>query len=154
MSGKQRIEDRVTAWTQPIVEELKLELVDVEWIKEGGHWFLRVYIDKEGGVEMEDCQEVSRRLDDILDREDPITHAYSLEVSSPGIDRPLKTERDFERFRGEKIRITTFAPVAGSKEHIGELIQKTSEGITIAGDNEEKTIPLDQVSSVRLHFSF
>ncbi|MZP31120.1 ribosome maturation factor RimP [Heliobacterium undosum] len=154
MSGKVRLEDRVTAWATPIVEELGLELVDVEWVKEGGNWYLRIFIDKESGIEMEDCQEVSRRIDEILDREDPVAHGYSLEVSSPGIDRPLKSDRDYERFQGETVRITTFAPVNGAKEHLGELAGKNETSILIMQNDEEMAIPLTQVSSVRLYPGF
>ncbi|ABZ84842.1 conserved hypothetical protein, possible yhbc family [Heliomicrobium modesticaldum Ice1] len=154
MSGKVRLEDRVSAWAMPIVEELGLELIDVEWVKEGGNWYLRIFIDKEAGIEMEDCQEVSRRIDEILDREDPVAHSYSLEVSSPGIDRPLKSDRDYERFRGETVRITTFAPVMGAKEHLGELAGKNETSILIRKNDEEMAIPLTQVSSVRLYPGF
>ncbi|MBM7868377.1 ribosome maturation factor RimP [Heliobacterium gestii] len=154
MSGKVRLEDRVTAWATPITEELGLELADVEWVKEGGSWYLRIFIDKEAGIEMDDCQEVSRRIDEILDREDPVAHGYSLEVSSPGIDRPLKSDRDYERFRGQTIRITTFAPVNNAKEHIGELVGKNEASIIITKNDEEQAIPLPQVSSVRLYPGF
>ncbi|QGG48216.1 ribosome maturation factor RimP [Heliorestis convoluta] len=151
---KERIEDKIAQWVEPFAQELGLELVDVEWVKEGGQWYLRVYIDKEKGIELEDCQNLSRKIDELLDREDPIVHTYSLEVSSPGIERPLKKVSDFERFQGEMIRITTFAPVEGSKEHIGQLIQRSEEGITIKGDTQEVVIPLDKVSSVRLYVHF
>lgn len=154
MAGKERIEDKIASWTLPITEELGLELVDVEWVKEGGHWFLRVFVDKETGVDLDHCHELSRRLDEILDREDPITQSYSLEVSSPGLERPLKTDRDFERFKGHSIRVTTFSPVEDKKEHIGLLVNKTGSGITIAGDTGEITLPLEQVASVRLYVSF
>lgn len=154
MAGKQKIEDQVRLWLQPIIEELVIELVDVEWLKEGGYWYLRVFVDKEDGVDLDDCQEVSRRLDEILEKEDPIPQTYSLEVSSPGIERPLKTDRDFIRFAGTMVRITTFAARAGSKEQIGRLVAKTEEGITIARDGGDLTIPSSQVASVRIYVQF
>ncbi|KAB2954356.1 ribosome maturation factor RimP [Heliorestis acidaminivorans] len=151
---KERIEEKVALWAEPIAQELGLELVDVEWVKEGGQWYLRVYIDKEQGIELDDCQNLSRKIDEMLDREDPIAHSYLMEVSSPGIERPLKKASDFERFKGETIRITTFAPIDGSKEHIGQLVTRTKEDITILVDNQEKALPVNKVSSVRLHVNF
>ncbi|MCW2277899.1 ribosome maturation factor RimP [Heliophilum fasciatum] len=154
MAGKINIEQQVSEWLQPILDELGLELVDVEWLKEGGAWYLRIFVDKEEGIDLDDCQEVSRRLDEILEREDPVPQAYSLEVSSPGIERPLKKDRDFERFAGSAVRITTFVPIGNTKEHIGNLIAKTDEGIRIEQKGGELLIPLAQVASARLYVQF
>lgn len=138
----------------PVVEEMGLELVDVEYLKEGGRRILRVYIDKPGGVGHDDCEAVSKRLDALLDEKDPIPQSYYLEVSSPGIERPLKKLRDFQRFAGHMIRVTTFAPLEGRKKFTGRLAG-VEEGALILEDNGNPvSIPLDQVASARLHVEF
>jgi ribosome maturation factor RimP len=96
---KKKIEDIAAEIALPIVEKYKFELVDVEYLKEGSNWYLRVFIDKEGGITIDDCQLVSEEISDELDKADPIKQSYFLEVSSPGIDRPLKKEKDFEKFK-------------------------------------------------------
>jgi Uncharacterized protein conserved in bacteria len=119
---KRRIEDTVTDLVMPIIEEHEFELVDVEFVKEGANWYLRVYIDKNGGITIDDCQVVSEKLSDKLDEADPIKQSYILEVSSPGLERPLKKDRDFERFKGEEVEVKLFQPVNGKKVFEGELI--------------------------------
>ena len=106
--AKRKVEDLVTELVLPIVEKNSFELVDVEFVKEGANWFLRVYIDKEGGITLDDCQIVSEELSVLLDEKDPINRRYFLEVSSPGIERPLKKDRDFERFKGSLVKVKTF----------------------------------------------
>lgn len=147
---KTRVEDRVIEWVQPIAGELGLELVDVEFVKEGGHWFLRVYIDKETGVDLEDCQTVSRRLDDILEAEDPIPNSYSLEVSSPGLERPLKKDADFARFQGQRVRAATFAPIDGQKEFVGKLQGLENDVINLDQDGHIIALPREKVSKIHL----
>lgn len=134
-----------------VIKELGLELVDVEFVKEGGRWILRVYIDKPGGVDHSDCEAFSKRLDVLLDEEDPIPQSYYLEVSSPGIERPLKKPGDFRRFSGHMVNVTTFAPVEGRKKFTGRL--EGVEGNTIILEEEagKTSIPLDRVASARLH---
>ncbi|WP_306301214.1 ribosome maturation factor RimP [Thalassobacillus sp. C254] len=118
--------DRVTEITSrlvdPIVEEMNLELVDVEFKKEGENWFLRVFIDGENGVDIEECGKVSEQLSEKLDQEDPIKQAYYLEVSSPGAERPLKTEKDMYKAIGKNVYVTTYEPVEGEKAFEGALI--------------------------------
>ena len=102
-----KIADTVRAIAEPVIEKLNagIELIEVEYVKEGADWYLRLYIDKEGGVTLDDCQLVSEALNDILDETDPVKGKYIFEVSSPGIDRPLKTDRDFERYRGTDVEV-------------------------------------------------
>lgn len=119
---KKRIEDVVTELVMPIVDTLSFDLVDVEFLKEGANWYLRVYIDKPGGIAIDDCQAVSEKLSDKLDEVDPIKQSYILEVSSPGLERPLKKDSDFERFKGEDIEVKLFQPLNGKKIYEGELM--------------------------------
>ena len=120
--AKRNTEEKVMPLLEPIVAEKKLELVDLEFVKEGANWYLRVYIDKEGGVSIDDCEAVSRELEAKLDTEDPIEQAYILEVSSPGIDRPLKKEADFEKFSGDIIDIKLYKALDGKKQYQGKLL--------------------------------
>ena len=144
----------VTEFTLPIVSELNLELVDVEYVKEGANWYLRILIDKPEGIDIDDCQAVSQKLSLILDESDPTPEAYILEVSSPGLDRPLKKESDFERFKGELIRIKTFAPFEGQKLFIGELGGLQDDQVSIKKKDKEYRIPRSEISSVRLEVQF
>jgi len=140
--AKRKTEDIVREIAEPIAEEYQVELVDVEYVKEGAAWYLRAYIDKEGGVTIDDCEHVSRKLDKELDRIDIIKQSYILEVSSPGLDRPLKSERDFKRYAGETVEVKLYKPVDGQKLFKGELaglidgkvVIKTDEGRTIEFD--------------------
>ena len=106
--AKKDYESRTEAMLMPIVEAKGFELVDVEWVKEGANWYLRAYIDKENGITVDDCEEVSRALSDLLDEEDFISENYILEVSSPGLDRPLKKEKDFARSIGKDVEVKLF----------------------------------------------
>lgn len=135
---------------EPIVKAKGLDLVDLEYQKEGDNWILRVFIDKREGVSLDDCQEVSSALSEKLDIDDPIKESYLLEVSSPGIDRPLRTEEDFKRFVGKKVDISTYVPVAGKKNLLGELIGLEDEMIKIKIDDEEIEIPQSKVAQTRL----
>ena len=105
MTKREEYEKRTEELLLPIIEEKQFELVDVEYLKEGSNWYLRAYIDKEGGITVDDCELVSRTLSDILDKEDFISDAYILEVSSPGLGRPLKKEKDFQRSLGKEVEI-------------------------------------------------
>ncbi|AGB40674.1 hypothetical protein Halha_0701 [Halobacteroides halobius DSM 5150] len=147
--GRQ-VKDIVTELVKPIVANKGLELVDVEYQKEGENWILRIYIDKEDGVTLENCQDVSRELSTQLDVEDPIDHSYMLEVSSPGIDRPLKKDKDFTRFTGELVEVSTYAPVNGKKELTGELLGLEEDSIKLKVDDEEILIPRSKVAQTKL----
>jgi len=138
----------------PIVEELGYELVDLEYKKEGPHWCLRLYIDKPGGITLDDCQEVSQRVGDVLDIKDPIPHNYFLEVSSVGLDRPLKKEEDFVRFKGRNVDLKLYRAIDGSKNYTGELIGLDGDTIQIRVGGEILGFKRDQVAIVRLSVEF
>ncbi|MBO8137053.1 MAG: ribosome maturation factor RimP [Desulfotomaculum sp.] len=153
--GKSKIAGQVEDFTKPIVESMNLELVEVEFVKEGAQWYLRVYIDKPGGVDLDDCQAVSERLDKILDEKDPIPHSYILEVSSPGIERPLKKDEDFQRFSGRLVAVSTYTPINGTKKFTGQLQGLTEEGVKLELDTGmEIIIPRDKIASAKLAVEF
>ncbi len=152
--SKSNIAAQVEEFTKPIVEMLNLELVDVEFVKEGGQWYLRIYIDKPGGVDLDDCQAVSEQLDKILDEKDPIPQSYILEVSSPGIERPLNKPEDYKRFAGNLVTVKTYIPVNGKKTITGMLIGLQDDGVRLEVDNEQVTIPMDKISLTRLAVDF
>lgn len=154
MLGKPKTEDIVLEMAVKIAEGLKLEVIDVSFTKEGGTWYLRVFIDKPEGINHDDCQALSQRLSDELDEKDPIPQAYILEVSSPGIERPLKKPEDYVRFKGSLIRVTTFSPFEGQKEFIGILIGLFEDGIHINMKDKEMVLPLEKVASARLEADF
>lgn len=155
MAKQNNTESKVLAILEPILEEKALELADLEFVKEGPNWYLRVYIDKDGGVTIEDCENVSRILEKKLDEADPIEQAYILEVSSPGIDRPLKKPEHFEKYIGEIIDIKLYKPLEGKKEYQGELKQFNDGVITIIEENgTEKQFVQKETASVRLAVIF
>lgn len=129
--AKKRVEEVVWELALPIVENNLFELVDVEFVKEGANWYLRVYIDKEGGITIDDCQLISEELSDKIDKVDPIKQSYFLEVSSPGLERPLKTTRDFEKSTGKKVELKLFKPLEGKKLFEGELVGLIDNKIVI-----------------------
>ncbi|WP_010530661.1 ribosome maturation factor RimP [Lentibacillus jeotgali] len=139
---------------EPILREKGLELVDVEYVKEGKNWFLRVYIDKEGGVDIDECGTVSEQLGDKLDQRDPIKGAYFLEVSSPGVERPLKTKADFEKNVGNNVYVKLYEPINGDKEYEGTLTEFTGETATIAYKvktrEKQAEIPYEKIAKARL----
>lgn len=153
-----RVVDIVEELALPIVGKFQLELVDVEYVKEGKDWFLRVYIDRENGVDIETCGLVSEQLSDKLDEVDPIQHNYFLEVSSPGAERPLKNKKDFKQAIGKNIFLKTYEPIAGDKSFEGPLLQFDGEVVTmeITIKTRKKTveIPYEKVAHARLAVSF
>jgi len=152
---RKKIEELVAGLAQPIVAKHSFELVDVEFIKEGTNWYLRVYIDKPEGITIDDCQAVSEELSDELDRVDPIKQSYFLEVSSPGLDRPLKKESDFVRFKGDMVEVKLFQPFNGKKKFEGELIGLVDNKIVISQDGTERLeFDRDKVSLVRKVIKF
>ena len=144
---------RIEAEEEKIVEELlentALELVAVDYVKERD-WYLRVFIDKEGGVDLDDCQDLSRKLEELLDAQDLIKTSYILEVSSPGLDRELKKPRDFQREMGKDIDVSLFAPLDGKKVVTGPLSAYDGETINVG----DMAIPMDKVAKVNLHIDF
>jgi ribosome maturation factor RimP len=153
-----KVTEVVEELAQPIIQELGLELVEIEFVKEGKNWFLRVYIDKENGVDIEDCGIVSERLSEKLDELDPITQNYFLEVSSPGAERPLKKAKDFEKAIGKNVFIKTYEPIDGEKGFEGKLLEY--DGQTVKVEMKIKTrkkvieIPFEKVASARLAVIF
>ncbi len=139
---------------EPVAEE-GLELVDVEYIKEHGGWLLRLVIDKAGGVDLDDCALISHKASDLLDRHDPIDHAYRLEVSSPGLDRPLKTKKDFVRFQGEWVEVHLYAALHGKKTLVGELVSSDDQTLCIRPEKEDVLcVEREKISKVNLYIRF
>ena len=129
--------------------------MDVEYVKEGGTWYLRAYIDKEGGITVNDCEAVARRMNDLLDEEDYIEESYVFEVSSPGLGRPLKKEKDYIRSMGKDVEIRTYRAVNRQKEFIGALKAYTDDTVTIeTEDGEEMTFQKKEIALIRLAFDF
>ena len=124
---RKSIEATIEEIVQPIVDAKNFEIVDIEYVKEAGEYYLRVYLDKEGGISLSDCEVVSRELSEILDKKDPIKDNYFLEVSSPGLDRPLKKEKDFIRYAGYDVEIKLYKPLNGTKQLEGGLIGLTED---------------------------
>lgn len=151
---KINIQQVITELATPIVEGLNYELVDVEFIKEGASWYLRIYIDKPGGINIDDCQAVSERISEILDKKDPIEQSYYLEVSSPGLERPLKTERDFIKYKGELVEVKVFQPINGKKIFEGELIGLIEGMIVISQDGSNIEFEKDKVAIVKRAIRF
>ena len=155
MSKREVYEQKTEELLIPIIEENGFELVDVEYVKEGSNWYLRAYIDKPGGITVDDCEKVSRKLSDLLDEKDYIDEAYILEVSSPGLGRPLKKDKDFERSIGEEIEIRTFRPIQHQKEFTGILKAYDKEKIIIEMEEQEQMeFARSEVALVRLAFDF
>lgn len=149
--AKKRVTDIVKELILPIIDNTGLELVDIEFVKEGQNWFLRVYIDKDDGVTLDDCQMVSESLSEKLDEVDPISQNYYLEVSSPGLDRPLKTDRDFEKYKGRLIEVYLYEPIEGKKVMEGLLIERTKDNVVIKSEQDSLIdIPKDKISKVKL----
>jgi len=145
------IDERIRALAAPVAGSLGVELVDVEFTSEYGRRVLRIYIDRPGGVTVEDCERVSRELGTILDVEDPIPQSYNLEVSSPGLDRPLKTENDFSRYAGKRARIKTREPLDG-RRNFKALIDKVDGGEVTVTDFDGKvfTIAISNIDKAKL----
>ncbi|MCD7736597.1 MAG: ribosome maturation factor RimP [Lachnospiraceae bacterium] len=154
MSKKETYEQKAEALLTPLIERHQFELVDVEYVKEGGSWYLRAYIDKPGGITIDDCEVISRAFSDLLDERDFIEDAYILEVSSPGLGRPLRKEKDFERSIGERVELRTFRPLNHQKEFSGILKEFDKHTVTIETDNETVQFERADIALIRLAFDF
>ena len=155
MSRREEYEMKTEALITPIVDEKGFELVDVEYVKEAGNYYLRVYIDKEGGITVDDCEVISRALGDKLDADDFIDDSYILEVSSPGLGRPLKKEKDYIRSMGKELEIRTYRSMNGSKEFYGVLTGYDDDTVTIQTEEDEKlTFAKTDIALIRLAFDF
>ncbi len=149
-----KITETVTALALPVAEKLGLEIWDVEFVKEGGEYYLRVYIDREGGVTIDDCESFSRAFDKILDEADPIDASYIFEVSSAGLERRLYRPSDFEKYMGSPVTLKTFSPKNGKKEFLGNLASYENGGVTLSLDGEELSFDKKEIASVRLRVEF
>ena len=155
MGKKETYESRVEAFLLPLLEENKFELVDVEYVKEAGTWYLRAYIDKEGGIAVDDCELISRRLGDWLDEKDFIDESYILEVSSPGLGRSLKKEKDFARSIGKDVDVRLYRQRDGQKEFTGRLSSYDGDTVTLQmEDGSQMTFERSGIALIRLSFDF
>lgn len=155
MTKREMYESRTEAFLQPLMEEHQFELVDVEYVKEGSSWYLRAYIDKEGGIAVDDCEVISRRLSDWLDKEDFIDDSYILEVSSPGLGRPLKKEKDFARSIGKEVDIRLYRQREKQKDFTGILTAYDKDTVTIELEDEKQLVfERTEIALIRLAFDF
>ena len=156
MTKREEYESKTEALLQPLMEENNFELVDVEYVKEGGNYYLRAYIDKEGGITINDCELISRALSDILDEKDFIPDAYILEVSSPGLGRQLKKDKDFKRSLGEEVEIKLYKPMEKKKELIGLLEDFDADNLYVTLEDREELLAVSRknIAMVRLTFDF
>ena len=155
MSKKEAYEQRTEELITPILERNQFELVDVDYVKEGSDWYLRAYIDKEGGITVNDCTLVAREMNEILDREDYVEGSYIFEVSSPGLGRPLKKEKDYVRAMGKNLEIRTYRAINKEKEFYGVLKSYNNETVTIeTEDAEDLTFDKKEIALIRLAFDF
>ncbi len=152
MNRSEKYEASTSELIQPLIDKNHFELVDVEFVKEGSDWYLRVYIDKEGGITVDDCELVSRAFNEILDKENYIDDPYIFEVSSPGLTRPLKKEKDYERSVGKLIDIKVFKPVDNCKEFTGILRAYNNNTVTIEFDGKEVCFDRKNLALIRLAF--
>ena len=155
MSRHEIYEQKAAELLEPILADMEFELVDVEYVKEAGTWYLRSYIDKPGGITVDDCEAVSRQFSDRLDQEDFIEDSYIMEVSSPGLDRPLKKDKEFERNLGREVEIRTYRPIEKEKEFYGILKSYDGTTVTIEADNQEElAFARADIALIRLAFDF
>lgn len=155
MAKREEYEAKAEQFLTKLLAEYQFELVDVEYVKEAGSWYLRAYIDKEGGITVDDCEVVSRRFSDWLDQEDFIEDSYIMEVSSPGLGRPLKKDKDFERSLGEEVEIRLYKPRNKQKEFTGILKAYDKDTVTIeTEDGTEEVFTRAEIALIRLAFDF
>ena len=155
MTKKESYESRVEAFLLPLMEENNFELVDVEYVKEAGTWYLRAYIDKEGGIAVDDCEVISRRLSDWLDKEDFIDDSYILEVSSPGLGRPLQNEKDYKRSICREVEVRLYKAIDRQKEFTCTLSAYDDKTVTLAmEDGSEAVFEKADIALIRLALDF
>ncbi len=154
MSRREVYEQKAEELLAPIVAAQGFELVDVEYVKEAGTWYLRGFIDKPGGITVNDCEAVSRVFSDKLDEKDFIEDSYVMEISSPGLDRPLRKEKDYQRSMGKLLEVRTYRPVDGQKEFTGKLLGYDENTVTIEEEAGERTFDKKDVALIRLAVEF
>ncbi|GAA3406577.1 ribosome maturation factor RimP [Paenibacillus hodogayensis] len=152
--AQQQIKAAVEEMLASFLEREGFELVDIEYVKEGSNWFLRVFVDKEGGIDIEDCGRISEFLSEKLDEKDPIPTAYFLEVSSPGAERPLKKPQDYVKAVGKQVFVTTYEPIDGVKEFEGKLLDYNEAFVVVQSANRKTEIPASKIASARLAILF
>ena len=153
MKSAKGIVAQVTPLAQRVADELGYSVWDVDYVKEGTEWFLRIDIDKDGGVDIEDCEKFSRTIDPLLDEENPIEDQYTLQISSPGIEREIKNDFHLESCLGETVQVRLYAPLNGFKEYVGKLVSYTSEAVTLEVD-EIVEIPRKSIGKMNIYFEF
>lgn len=150
---REAVEEFVSSVVEGVIAGTDLELVDVDYVRERD-WYLRVYLDKPGGIDLDDCQMVSEKLSAALDEKDPIAENYLLEVSSPGLDRVLKKDKDFIRYNGRDVDIQLFKPIDGSKQYTGTLQGFTDSTVEFVINGESVTFERSSIAQIRLHLDF
>lgn len=150
MSKENNTEKTVRQFIEPLFAETPYSIYDIEYCKEGSEWYLRIYIDKDGGIDLDDCEAVTDLINDPLDELDPIKDAYYLEVSSPGIERHLKTAEHYNAALNEKVRIKTYSKVENKKEWVGILTAVTEEGVTLDAEGKEINIPFEMIAKANI----
>lgn len=153
MKSNKGIVNRVTPIAQKIADELGYMVWDVDYVKEGTEWFLRIDIDKDGGVNIEDCEKYSRAIDPVLDEENPIEEAYTLQISSPGVEREIKNDFHLEHCIGQTVQVRLYAPLNGFKEYVGELVSYNDE-IVVLDVDEAVEIPRKAIGKMNIYFEF
>ena len=149
-----KVTDVVAALAAPIAAEQGCSLWDVEYVKEAGTWYLRVFLDKEGGVSIDDCEAVSRPLSDALDEADPIEGSYTLEVGSAGLDRTLKKPEHFQRYLGSEVEVRLYRAREGRKSVVGRLLSYEGGGVTLETEGETLALEKNEIAQVRLYVRF
>ena len=149
-----KTEQEVIKLINPIIEAKNIDLWDIEFKKEGPSYVLRIFLDKDGGIGINDCEEVSRALSDVLDEHDPIPQEYMLEVSSAGLDRVIKYDEHFMKCLGKNVDVKLFGTVDGLKEFSAKLVNHTQENVILEIDGNEKEFPKNKISSIRLTVEF
>lgn len=152
--NKKQLVETVEGYLEPILAEHNYELVDVEYVKEGPNYYLRIYIDKEGGINIEDCRLTSRAIEEVLDEKDIIKEAYTLEVSSPGLDRILKRDREYVKYKGRMVDVKLYEAINKQKHLTAELVEKTEDELILDDEGTRLAINLKNVAQVRLAIMF
>ncbi len=145
--------EKIEQLLRPLAESIQCDLITCEWTQEMGRRILRLYIDKPEGIVVEDCERFSNLINPLLDVEDLISQSYDLEVSSPGVNRPLKRLKDFERFIGQTIKVKTYTPLDGRSRYKGKLLEATETLIKVEVDRQEYKIPLSEIEKANLELS-
>lgn len=155
MSRREEYEQKTEELLLPVLKEYHFDLVDVEYVKEGSAWFLRAYIDKEGGITINDCEDVARKMNPILDELDYIDGSYTFEVSSPGLGRPLKKEKDYARNLGKEVEVRTYRPIEHKKEFCGTLKAYDEQTVTIVTEEDmEVSFAKSEIALIRQALDF